>query len=218
MMIRPSEISSSPATIRIAVVLPQPEGPTNTRNSRSKTSMLRSLTAGTGLPPYRFVTCSKMTRAMASPTGRRPDVPPLERPEAPLPLRDRGALRSVRSFVDNSAALVKPFGGTIAATGETEERSERDGRAAGGDIWRSDDPADAARPRAAGARRRARPRPRRGRAQRRRRDGRPRRAGDVGFAAARHAARPADRPRRAGGRRRSFRRRLDAGERRPDRA
>ena len=34
----PSLISSSPATIRSAVVLPQPDGPTSTMNSRSPIS------------------------------------------------------------------------------------------------------------------------------------------------------------------------------------
>ena len=34
-------MSSSPASIRSAVVLPHPEGPTRTRNSPSATSMLR---------------------------------------------------------------------------------------------------------------------------------------------------------------------------------
>jgi hypothetical protein len=43
--ISPSEISSRPATIRSAVVLPQPDGPTSTRNSPSWTSNERSVTA-----------------------------------------------------------------------------------------------------------------------------------------------------------------------------
>ena len=54
--IRPDEMSSSPASIRSAVVLPQPEGPTRTRNSPSATSMLRSSTAT--VSSNRFVTCS----------------------------------------------------------------------------------------------------------------------------------------------------------------
>ena len=41
----PVEMSSSPATIRSAVDLPQPDGPTRTRNSPSATSMDRSVTA-----------------------------------------------------------------------------------------------------------------------------------------------------------------------------
>src|SRR5918999_3205836 len=42
---RPSEMSSSPATIRSAVVFPQPDGPTSTMNSPSWASRSRSLTA-----------------------------------------------------------------------------------------------------------------------------------------------------------------------------
>jgi hypothetical protein len=45
MEIVPSEMSSSPATMRSAVVLPQPDGPTRTRNSPSPTSIDRSWTA-----------------------------------------------------------------------------------------------------------------------------------------------------------------------------
>ena len=41
----PVVMSSSPATIRSVVVLPQPDGPTRTMNSPSATSMSMSLTA-----------------------------------------------------------------------------------------------------------------------------------------------------------------------------
>jgi hypothetical protein len=41
----PDEIFSSPATIRSALVLPQPEGPTKTMNSPSAISRSRSRTA-----------------------------------------------------------------------------------------------------------------------------------------------------------------------------
>ena len=41
----PLVMSSSPATIRSAVVLPQPDGPTSTMNSPSAMSRLMSLTA-----------------------------------------------------------------------------------------------------------------------------------------------------------------------------
>ena len=41
----PEEMSSSPATIRSAVVFPQPDGPTSTMNSPSRTSRSRSFTA-----------------------------------------------------------------------------------------------------------------------------------------------------------------------------
>ena len=43
--ITPVLMSSSPATIRSAVVLPQPDGPTSTRNSPSAISRSRSRTA-----------------------------------------------------------------------------------------------------------------------------------------------------------------------------
>jgi hypothetical protein len=42
----PSSISSRPASIRSAVDLPHPEGPTNTTNSPSSISRLSLLTAG----------------------------------------------------------------------------------------------------------------------------------------------------------------------------
>ena len=41
----PEVIDSRPAIIRNAVVLPQPDGPTNTTNSPAATSRFRSLTA-----------------------------------------------------------------------------------------------------------------------------------------------------------------------------
>src|SRR4051812_2847063 len=63
-MIRPSVISSRPATIRIAVDLPHPDGPTRTRNSSFSTSMLRSETAFAPPPAYRLPTPSKITRAI----------------------------------------------------------------------------------------------------------------------------------------------------------
>src|ERR1700676_957435 len=47
--ISPEVIDSSPATIRSVVVLPQPEGPTRTTNSRSRISRFTSLTAWTSL-------------------------------------------------------------------------------------------------------------------------------------------------------------------------
>src|ERR671916_2565898 len=44
-LISPSEMSSSPATMRSAVVFPHPEGPTSTMNSPSRASRVRSDTA-----------------------------------------------------------------------------------------------------------------------------------------------------------------------------
>src|SRR5207247_1111136 len=51
-------------SIRRAVVFPQPDGPTSTRNSASRTARLRSLTATTA--PKRFVTWSYVTVAIES--------------------------------------------------------------------------------------------------------------------------------------------------------
>src|SRR5688572_15709799 len=58
----PLVISSRPARQRRAVVLPQPEGPTSTRNSLSATSIFRLLTAVTS--PYFLMTFSNATLAM----------------------------------------------------------------------------------------------------------------------------------------------------------
>src|ERR1051325_4012657 len=60
----PSLISSRPATIRRAVVLPLPEGPTMTTNSPSRISRVKSSTAR--VPSGKiFATCSNATPAMA---------------------------------------------------------------------------------------------------------------------------------------------------------
>ncbi len=57
--ISPLVTGSNPATIRSAVVLPQPDGPTSTRNSPGSTSRLSSLTATT--PPGKcLVTASRL--------------------------------------------------------------------------------------------------------------------------------------------------------------
>src|SRR3989475_3465866 len=64
MKISPLVCSSRPASIRKAVVFPQPDGPTSTRNSGSRTARLRSLTATTS--PKRFVTWSYVTVAIES--------------------------------------------------------------------------------------------------------------------------------------------------------
>ena len=53
---RPSETFSSPASIRSAVVLPQPDGPTSTTNSPSSTPSMKSFTAA--VSPKVFDTCS----------------------------------------------------------------------------------------------------------------------------------------------------------------
>ena len=60
--ISPAVGSSSPAIIRMVVVLPQPEGPSRTTNSSSATA---SETASTPTkPPQRFETRSRVTEAM----------------------------------------------------------------------------------------------------------------------------------------------------------
>src|ERR1044072_236055 len=61
-LMSPPVISSNPARQRKAVVLPQPDGPTSTRNSLSATSMFRLLTAVTS--PYFLTTFSNATLAM----------------------------------------------------------------------------------------------------------------------------------------------------------
>src|SRR3954469_79606 len=85
MRIAPPEISSRPAIMRSAVVLPQPDGPTKTTNSPSCTSRSRSDTARWP-SAYVFVTLSKVMQAMDCSVflhcacGRVHD-PPLEREE-----------------------------------------------------------------------------------------------------------------------------------------
>ena len=46
-LMSPDEISSRPAIMRSVVVLPQPDGPTKTMNSRSRMSRFTSFTAWT---------------------------------------------------------------------------------------------------------------------------------------------------------------------------
>src|SRR3954470_2177152 len=60
--ISPFETVSSPASIRSSVDLPQPDGPSRTRNSPSGTSRLMSLTAGTG--PQVLVTFFRVIAAI----------------------------------------------------------------------------------------------------------------------------------------------------------
>src|SRR6476620_2738366 len=67
--IRPSDTFSRPASMRRAVVLPQPDGPTSTMNSPSATSSRRSLTAAAS--PKVFVTWSYVTLAISSGLSRR---------------------------------------------------------------------------------------------------------------------------------------------------
>src|SRR5262249_33575785 len=60
----PDVTSSSPATMRMVVVLPQPEGPSRTRNSLSMISRSSLSTATT--PPKLLVTPLNLTDAMDS--------------------------------------------------------------------------------------------------------------------------------------------------------
>src|SRR6516165_9265250 len=62
----PLVMSSSPATIRSAVVLPQPDGPTSTMNSPSATSRLKSFTAWKPFS-YTLLICSMSTVAIMPP-------------------------------------------------------------------------------------------------------------------------------------------------------
>src|SRR5438034_377917 len=65
MRITPSEMSSRPATIRSAVVLPQPDGPTRTMNSPS--SMSRSIESTARVPSgYTLLTPSNVTAATSA--------------------------------------------------------------------------------------------------------------------------------------------------------
>src|SRR6478609_1325522 len=64
MKIFPLLTSSSPASIRRVVDLPQPEGPTRTMNSPSPISRLMPGTAGLSAPGYQRCASSNLTVAM----------------------------------------------------------------------------------------------------------------------------------------------------------
>ncbi len=64
--ISPELISSSPAIMRKVVVLPQPDGPTNTMNSLSRACRLTSFTAWT-LPSYHLLMPVRTTSAISYP-------------------------------------------------------------------------------------------------------------------------------------------------------
>src|ERR1700683_2964090 len=61
---RPPSSGSSPASIRSAVVLPDPDGPTRTMNSPSLISRSRALTAGGVSLAYTRLADSYLTRAI----------------------------------------------------------------------------------------------------------------------------------------------------------
>src|SRR6185312_4021291 len=87
----PAEMSSSPATMRSAVVLPHPDGPTSTRNSPSLIPSVRSNTAWTPLS-YTLSTSSNATSAMDPPDLElRGVVERLELGERPGHVVDRNA-------------------------------------------------------------------------------------------------------------------------------
>src|SRR5262245_23222265 len=65
----PESTSSSPASMRSAVVLPEPEGPTRTMNSPSSTWRSSASTAGVSVPAYIFVAWMKRTSAIGRPFG-----------------------------------------------------------------------------------------------------------------------------------------------------
>src|ERR687898_989056 len=85
MRISPSEISSRPATIRSAVVFPQPDGPTRTMNSPSCASSVRSVTArvpsGKTFATSENVTWAKASAIRSLPLGNRLRQPGAERAE-----------------------------------------------------------------------------------------------------------------------------------------
>src|SRR5580765_2855444 len=60
----PASTSSRPASIRSAVVLPEPDGPTRTMNSPSAMSRSSASTAASSFPGYTRVACRKCTSAI----------------------------------------------------------------------------------------------------------------------------------------------------------
>ena len=69
----PPEATSSPASSRSAVVLPEPDGPTSTMNSPSAISSESSSSAVTS--PNRLLTSSKTTRPIAQPFTAPVSIP-----------------------------------------------------------------------------------------------------------------------------------------------
>src|SRR3954471_24873818 len=64
----PASTSSRPASIRKAVDLPEPDGPTSTISSPSASSRSSAWTAGSSLPANNRLACSKRTSAMVHPS------------------------------------------------------------------------------------------------------------------------------------------------------
>src|SRR5262245_46204248 len=87
-VISPREIDSSPAIIRSAVVLPQPDGPTNTTNSLSAMSRLSSRTASVPSPntfhPSSRTISAIVSSALGAPARGRTSGRPLDELESEL--------------------------------------------------------------------------------------------------------------------------------------
>src|SRR5262245_11470501 len=105
----PSVMSSSPATMRSAVVFPQPEGPTSTISSPS--SISRSIPATARVPSgYTLATRSKVTPAnLSSPVNR----PGRRRPAPGNPFRG-GRSPGARAGNPRQARAAAPSGGCRA--------------------------------------------------------------------------------------------------------
>src|SRR5215831_10082242 len=92
----PAVTASRPATIRSAVVLPHPDGPTRTTNSPSSTKRSSECTASTPFAKT-LVTCSSDRVAMAASSllapRRDPDPHPALAPVRPREIRDGEELR-----------------------------------------------------------------------------------------------------------------------------
>src|SRR5262249_16104577 len=114
----PPEMSSSPATIRSAVVLPQPDGPTSTRNSPSPMSSERSKTAWTPLS-YSLSTSLKTTSAIDQPP--RIERRSVCRENDVAVLRDRVRAEQRLELTACERGEGKPHGKVLAPRGQAED-------------------------------------------------------------------------------------------------
>src|SRR5579875_3750998 len=125
----PSVTSSSPATIRSAVVLPQPDGPTRTTNSPSSTKRSSACTASTPFAKT-LVTCSSASVAIAvsllSVRRGDPDPHPALPPVGPGEVRDRREGRRCRSGRRRQPVQVAVLG-AVPAVEVTDGARQRDG-------------------------------------------------------------------------------------------
>ena len=123
MRIEPSLTSSSPASIRSEVDLPQPDGPTRTRNSPSPISRSSLSTAGRSEPGKSRVALSKVTVAMTMTpfTGRYvPDDPSggwssaqADRDAVTAPRSSMRDVRPVRRPACDPIVTASPVAGTL---------------------------------------------------------------------------------------------------------